>query len=116
MNAYLELSEDEVDLAIGKALLKDSLGSKPLPDPETRNIAQRWFDYNLSGLRVAICEKGKVGNFLIGPDKKERNELVGLSVDALNKFYVPNPVPVALLAVKVVHYGVGKLCDSSTAQ
>ena len=77
MIEYLNLQEDDLDLVIGKALVKDSLGSKPQSDPQIRRTARSWFEVSLPQLQQAVCEEGKLGNYLVGPEAKERNILIG---------------------------------------
>ncbi|MEO6731646.1 MAG: hypothetical protein ABIN01_10550 [Ferruginibacter sp.] len=109
---YLKMSEQEIDLFIGEALLKDSMGSAPVSDTEKQIAAQNWFEANLHRFAKAVCEKKGAMNSLIGPEKKERNSLLGAVADVLLKVLGPSGiVPVAALAAKLLHYGIDQLCS-----
>lgn len=107
---FLRMSEEELDLIIGEALFRDSLGSKPISDFEKRAGAINWFQANIQRLSDAVCQDKGVINFLVGPERAERNVLFGAVVDALTGVF-GGTVPLGALSAKLLHYGVDRLCD-----
>lgn len=108
---YLEMGDDELDLILGDALLKESFGNASMSDDEKRQAAKNWFKSNISIFAKSICEDNSIGNILIGKDKKERNILICSVLDVVLKSLGVS-VPVAALAAKILHYGVENLCTN----
>jgi hypothetical protein len=108
MDPFLELPLDEIEVMIGEALLADGFGAKDANDAEKRLVARRWFQANMEAFRAAVCASGSV----VASVNKDRNALLGALVDVLgNRFGVT--VPVAALAVMIMHYGVDRLCAAA---
>jgi hypothetical protein len=109
---YLAMSEEELDLVLGEALLASSLGSKQISDTEKRTAAKNWFTANLKRIVQAVCIDAGVTNFLLGPQRKERNLLFVTVADALVKMFGQEVhfVPTGALAAKLIHYGIDNLC------
>ncbi len=115
---FANMTEEELDLLLGEALLQDSLGSKAMADDEKRKVAQNWFRANMPTFASLICDQSNIINFLAGPEKKERNELIAGMAEVLMKASGINfsIVPVAIIAVKLWHYGVAQLCAESSKE
>jgi hypothetical protein len=110
---YLEMSEDELLLAIGTHLAAPGFGAKPPSDVEKRNIASRWFEARLSQLRKIICENQQV-KAQFGPGTGDRNTLFGILFDAFTASSVG--VPAGAVAAQIMLYGCAKLCPVWKAQ
>lgn len=106
---YLEMSHAELDRQIGEALFEDSFGAKPATEAEKRAAAAGWFQGNLHRFRESVCGNQLICRDLFGKDKKDRNALFGTVIDTLAKLG-GFPVPVAVIAAKLIHYGLDQLC------
>jgi hypothetical protein len=113
---YAAMPEDEIDLIVGTALLRDTLGSKPLSDAEKRTIGKNWFRANLDVLARVICQERGVTNVIVGPEREARNVLFGSIIDAVMTGLGPSwsPVPIGALAAQVLHYGISQLCGKES--
>ena len=115
---YAAMSPEEIDLRLGDALLKGTLGSKSMSDSEKRKVAHNWFQANMPTFAKAVCTEGNIVNYVTGPQRKERNELIVSLSDALLKaagvsFAV---TPVALVAVKIWNHGIDQLCEGDASE
>lgn len=113
---YLQMSPDELDLQIGEALFEDSFGAKPATEAEKRAAAAGWFHANLQRFRENVCGNHLICQDIFGKDKQDRNALFGTVIDTLAKLG-GFPVPVAVIAAKLIHFGLDRLCaDKETPQ
>jgi hypothetical protein len=103
-------SPEDLELQIGRHLLADDLGSKPVSDDEARAVGHRWFENRLEGFRLSVCANPIVMGHLTGAKVKARNELFAAVVDSLLTISGHGGVPVTTLAARLIHYGVGVLC------
>jgi hypothetical protein len=110
----LDKSLDELDIEIGRALLKGRLGGKPLPDTEVKATAGRWFASNLQRFRAAVCDNPVIKSHVLHKDAQKRNELFVAISQILHLLDWISPVPVAPLAARIVNYGLEKLCAESS--
>lgn len=110
---YADLTENDLDILLGTALLQNSLGSKAMSDDEKRKVAQNWFRASMPTFASLLCEQGSVVNFLAGPERKERNELIANIAEILLKAsgIDSSIIPVTAVAAKIWHYGVGQICS-----
>jgi hypothetical protein len=108
----LEKSTDELDLVIGRYLLADQLGSKPVADAEAKAAAGRWLASNMARFRQGVCGHAIVQAHLLDKKAQNRNELFAAMVDALLRVPGLGQIPIAVLAARLVHYGVGQLCEN----
>lgn len=106
---YLQMSPQDLDLAIGASLLEDAFGAKPATDAEKRSAAATWFSANLDRFREGVCGSQLIRKDLFGKDKQDRNVLFGAVIDTLAKMG-GFPVPVAVLGAKLIQYGLDQLC------
>jgi hypothetical protein len=104
----LEMSTDELDLAIGECLM--GLGSKSASESETKAVANRWFEINLDRFHDAVCPNPVVQKYLLGQDNKTRNELLAAVVDALLTLGGVGTIPITVLSARLIHYGLDQLC------
>lgn len=107
----LNMSVDELDLEIGRALLGGELGSKDISDRELRTTARRWLESNLVNFRDTICNNEIVQQQLMADESKSRNELFTAVADALMKMS-GIAVPFTTLAARLIHYGLNKICTA----
>jgi hypothetical protein len=107
--SLLHKSPDEIDYMMGEALLRDELGSKDFSKEEKQSTGRRWFEMNINAMRLAICADPLIREAAFGSDKAERNLLCAAVIDSLVRAGPP-PVPTAVLAVKIIHYGLDRLC------
>ena len=107
---YLRMSPHELELAIGGSLVEDTFGAKPATDAEKRSAATEWFSANLGRFRNGVCGNQLISSQLFGKDKQDRNVLFGTVIDTLARIG-GFPVPVAAIAAKLIHYGLGELCS-----
>ncbi|MEU5069179.1 hypothetical protein AB0G95_34630 [Streptomyces virginiae] len=107
-DTVLSLSQDELELIIGAALLADEFGAKDQSDGERRAAARRWFLAQLSSLRALVCQHPAIVEHL-GPEAKDRNAVLSVLIDILGSRY-GQTVPVAALSAQLLHYGIDKLC------
>jgi hypothetical protein len=110
---YLDRTPDELDLELGRLLLADQLGSKPMSDTEAIATARRWLTTNLARLRGGVCGSPFVQQQLLAKPAQNRNELFAAVVDAVAKLAGFGSVPATLLAARLVHYGLGRLCGEA---
>ena len=108
-DAMFAMSSDHIEAMIGEALLADEFGSKGVSDAEKRSIARNWFTDNLDRFRDLLCGSHAVRDSVLGPGKKDRNALFGALIDVLDAHFGVT-VPVAALAVMIVHWGIDKVC------
>jgi hypothetical protein len=106
--AELDLDEADLDLLIGAAIAETSFGSKDLSDGEKREIAQEWFAERADDVRTAVCSSPVVTTYLHPRSATER-ELYDAVLGALT-YLTAIPVPLGLLAAKVLRYGLHRLC------
>jgi hypothetical protein len=106
---YLQMSPQDLDLTIGASLLDDSFGAKPTTDTEKRSAAAAWFAANLGRFRQGVCGNHLIREDMFGNDKQDRNLLFGTVIDTLAKLG-GFPVPVAVIAAKLIYYGLDHLC------
>lgn len=104
----LGLSEQELDLRLGEALYADDFGAKDPSDADKRRRAENWFSAQRSRLQQAVCSQPYVQRYVQKKDAVERElfDAVLAAVAALAGI----PVPVGVLAAKIVRYGVANLC------
>jgi hypothetical protein len=112
--ALLSLPVEDIEQLIGAALLAETFGSKEPSNQEMRATARRWFAANLPGIRSLVCESAVIRSGLGGRGAKDRNTLVGALIDVLGTRYGVT-VPVAALAVMIIHFGIERLCPALTA-
>ncbi|WP_157661003.1 hypothetical protein [Burkholderia ubonensis] len=108
-NHFATLSDDEIDLIIGEAILSQTFGAKPQSDNEKRALAREWFVAHLPVFANAICDGNGPIQRIVGAEQKDRNLLIGEILDAVLKS-IGVPVPVGALTVKIIHFGVDRLC------
>lgn len=104
----LELSEAELDVRLGEALYGEEFGAKEPTDAEKRRRAEHWFAGQRAQLQQAICGQPFVQRYVQKKDAIER-ELFDAVLSAVASL-AGLPVPVAVLAAKIVRYGVTNLC------
>jgi hypothetical protein len=107
-DALLKLSEQELDLRLGDALLADSFGAKDLTDEDKRRRAENWFAAKKAEFQRTVCSNSFVQGYVQKKDAVER-ELFDAVLSALTSM-VGVPVPFSVLAAKIVRYGVTNLC------
>src|SRR5215813_6587867 len=104
----LTLSESELDRLIGDALYADDFVAKAPTDTDKRLRAERWFASRSGEFRQVICGQRIVKRYVQNKDSVER-ELFDFLVATLAT--VPGiPVPMGVLAAKIVRFGVTNLC------
>lgn len=103
-------SPDDLDIAIGRSLLVDELGSKDVSDHEAREVGLRWFTARLDTFREVVCAHPLVRSQLLLKSAQKRNELFAAVVDALMAWKGYGRIPVTTLGARLVHYGVQNLC------
>jgi len=108
-NHFSILSDNEIDLIIGEAILSQTFGAKPQSDDEKRALARNWFVAHLPVFANAICDRNGPVQKLAGAEQKDRNLLIGEILDVVLKS-IGVPVPVGALTVKIVHFGIDRLC------
>ncbi|WP_406179128.1 hypothetical protein [Streptomyces sp. NBC_01006] len=107
----LELPEHEIDLLIAHHLVGEDFGSREDDDEERLFIARRWFTSFQGRLREAVCGNPAVMRAAENPG--EGNQFLAATVvDALLHAQLQLDVPVTVLAVKVVHAGLHRLCGT----
>ena len=113
--ALLDAPENELDLLLGEALVADEFGAKDLSEAEKQAVAQRWFNAHLADFRHAICESQLRGK-IFGSEKMERTTLFAAVIDTLGTGAFGMPVPVAVLAARLIKYGLDRLCAEGSAE
>ncbi|MGW7102716.1 hypothetical protein [Streptomyces sp. NPDC054838] len=109
----LELPEHEIDLLIAQHLVGEDFGSREDDDEERLFIARRWFASLQGRLRDAVCANAAVMRAAENPGEGNRL-LAAAVVDAILHAQLGLDVPATVLAVKVVHAGLHRLCGTGT--
>lgn len=104
----MALSDAELNLRLGTALYEDDFGSISPTDMERRRRAERWFALQLHDFQRVVCGNAYVKRYAQSKDAVER-ELFDAVVSALAAL-TGIPVPVGVLAAKIVRFGVANLC------
>jgi hypothetical protein len=110
--ALLDLPTWQLDVMLGEALTAGEFGAKDLSDIEKQTAARRWLSVNLDRMRDAICGS-RVRTVLFGAEAEKRNLLFAAVVDALGTVR-GLPVPVSVLAARLIHYGLDRICGAET--
>ncbi len=105
----LEASLEQLDARIGAALTKGALGSRSASEAECRQAGRRWFEANLTRLQVCVCAHPTVRAHCAGA-AAERAALVASVADALARSAEIRLVPSDVLAARLVHFGLERLC------
>lgn len=105
----LALTEQELDLQLGDALYADDFGAKDPTDADKRRRATTWFAAQKASLQQAVCSQPVVQRYVQKEDAIER-ELFDAVLSAIASM-AGVPVPVGVLAAKIVRYGVSNLCQ-----
>ena len=108
----LSLTEQELDMRLGEALCADDFGAKDLTDADKRRRAENWFSARKGQFQKAVCSDSFVQNYVQNKNAVER-ELFDAVLSAL-VVLVGIPVPIGVLAAKIVRYGVTNLCPCTT--
>jgi hypothetical protein len=106
--AELDLDEAELDALIGAAIADTGFGSKDLSAAEKLQLGQEWFAERADDVRGAVCSSPVVSAYLRPRSAGER-ELYDAILGALT-YLTAIPVPLGLLAAKVLRYGLDRLC------
>lgn len=104
----LDLSAQQLDVLLGEALYADDFGAKEPSESDKRRRGENWFAAQTAQLQQAVCGHAAVQRYVTNKDAIER-ELFDAVLSALASL-VGMPVPVAVLAAKIVRYGVTNLC------
>lgn len=109
----LSLSEAELDRRLGAALYDDDFGAKDPSEAEQRRRGAGWFEARRDQLQRAVCAQPVVQRYVKNKDAVERElfDAVLSAVAALAGI----PVPVGVLAAKIVRYGLSNLCPYDAA-
>lgn len=111
----LELPEQELDLLIAQHLVGEDFGSREDDDEERLFIARRWFASLQGRLREAVC--GNAAVMRAAEDPGDGNRILAAAVvDALLHAQLRVDVPVTVLAVKIVHVGLHRMCGAGASE
>lgn len=113
--ALLDLSEDELDLELGRAITAGEFGAKDLSDTEREVTGRRWFFAHLADFRQMICVKSPLRKRIFAADKMARTTLFAAVIDEVNKSTLGVDVPSAVVAARLISYGLDKLCGEASA-
>lgn len=105
------LSEQEVDIEIGKFFISETFSSKECNKNELIEIANIYFKSALPKIKKLICNRKQILDIIIKNKNSTRDELIIAIADALlmsNDFI---DMPVFLISYKVVIYGVEKFFE-----
>jgi len=111
LDYLLGLSERDLDLLISEHLVEHDLGSRDDDDEERIFIARRWFSSLSAGLRGALCGHPAIERALQSSGESDRL-LAAAIVDVLLTLSFKVDVPVTVLAAKVTHAGIRRICSS----
>jgi hypothetical protein len=111
---FLELSDAQLDALIGEHLLEGDFGAKDVTAAEKQRIGASWFESRRDEFRQSVCTSQAVRVY-VGQSGATEKELADAVVGAL-AFLAGGPVPVALLAAKVLRFGLTRLCPDLVAQ
>ncbi|MET8682527.1 hypothetical protein ABZW18_34510 [Streptomyces sp. NPDC004647] len=111
--ALLDLPERQLDVMLGEALTAEEFGKRDYSDIERQAVARRWLTANLGRIRSAVCGPA-LRAVLRSAEAEKRNLLFAAVADALIVGFQGLPVPVAVLAARLVHYGLDDLCGPAT--
>lgn len=109
--AVLDLDESQIDLLIGQELLRDMPGATEASDGDMRLAAAAWFVRVRADVAGSVCKSPSVIRYLSKDGAVER-ELFDAIIAALG-FMTGLPVPLSLLAAKIIRFGVTRLCSES---
>jgi len=108
LDRYLNMSADQLELAIGDGLLTDSFGAQP-PTPEARrSLGRNWFTQNLPQFRSIVCQSSSIRDYLANRRAQERLVILGSIGDAIAG--VVGVVPVGAVACLIFNFGLEGLC------
>lgn len=113
-DAVLSLRESDLDVLIGSVISEGEFGSKGLNPAEIREIGQDWFFERISIFRAAVCTSPAVKSYL-EPGSSTERELYDAILAAL-AFVTGIPVPLGILAAKVLRYGLDRLCPRTAGE
>jgi hypothetical protein len=106
----LQKSVDELDIELGRLLLADEFGFKPITEAHAKATARHWLAANIVRFRNVVCTHPVIQKQLLHKQAQTRNELFLAVADALVRLQGLDGIPVALLAARLIHYGLEKLC------
>lgn len=110
----LDLDETQLDVLIGEALLRDMPGASEASDGDKVLATTSWFVRVRLELAGSVCQSPSVIRYLSKDGAAER-EVFDAVVAALG-FVAGIPVPLSLLAAKIVRFGVTRLCSEAPTQ
>ena len=110
--ALLDLPSEELDRRLGRALTAGEFGAKDLSDAETEASGRRWFNAHLGDFRRMICLESPLRKQIFADEQIARTTLFAAVIDEVNKHTFGVELPSAVLAARLVHYGLDKLCSS----
>lgn len=108
---YSNLTQDELLTEIGRMLMAGAIHGQPVNDEEYRRFGENWFLAFRRMVKPIVC-KPEVLAQLRGSNK-DRNTVIGLLINMFLAADLHCPIPVGSLAVALINYGTGGLCDES---
>ena len=108
---YSNLTQDELLTEIGRMLMAGAIHGQPVNDEEYRRFGENWFLAFRRMVKPIVC-KPEVLAQLRGSNK-DRNTVIGLLINMFLAADLHCPIPVGSLAVALINYGTGRLCDES---
>jgi hypothetical protein len=108
---YSDLTQDELLTEIGRMLMAGAIHGKPVNDEEYRRFGYNWFMSFRSNIRTIVCKPDVLVQ--LRGSNKDRNSAIGILMNILLEAAVHCPIPLGSLAVALINYGTGRLCDEN---